>query len=137
MRLQCEGFTDNWNLRLQKHLQINKLSKVKELSMTAESMTEPCACSLRFMCRAYIFCLIYSNGVPDADQQFEGQAPGNTCPQEATGETDHGGGKSSPEGEFHFPALKDVACHFLWHSASCKHIVVVTIFVQNRPLKRP
>lgn len=58
------------------------------------------------MYRAHNIYLIYSNGVPGADQQFEGQAPGNPCPQEATGEIDHGGGKSSSESEFSFICTK-------------------------------
>lgn len=57
------------------------------------------------MCGAHNLYLICSNGVPGTDQQFEGQASGNACPQEATGKIDNGGGKSSPEGEFHLPAL--------------------------------
>lgn len=58
--------------------------------MNARPPTPVAACHL-------LLCPPRSYGVPGADQQHQGQAPGNPRSQETTGGADHESGKPGPQ----------------------------------------
>lgn len=70
---------------------------VSPLSVSSARSTVNCVCSHAPVAACQLRCVPCSYGVPGADQQHQGEAPGNPRSQETAGGADHESGKPGPQ----------------------------------------